>query len=147
MLEEVIRDLPEAMRDFLLQTSVLSQMNYALCEAVTGQAGGQHQLEQLEQLQLFIIPLDDHRNWYRYHHLLSDFLQSMLARTEPKLWVQANVRAARWFENNGFAEEAVEHYLAGRQYDDAVRLIEAHLHEFLTWRQKCRSCSLGDASA
>ena len=131
LLEEVIRDLPEAVRDFLLQTSVLSQMNYALCEAVTGQARGQQQLEQLEQLQLFIIPLDDQRNWYRYHHLLSDFLQSMLARTAPELWVQANVRAAQWFENNGFIVEAVEHYLAGRQYEDVVRLIEGHLHEFL----------------
>ncbi|GGD80988.1 BTAD domain-containing putative transcriptional regulator [Paenibacillus nasutitermitis] len=131
LLEEVIRDLPEAMRDFLLQTSVLSQMNYALCESVTGQAGGQQQLEQLEQLQLFIIPLDEERNWYRYHHLLSDFLQSMLSRTEPKLWIQANMRAAQWLENNGFAEEAAEHYLAGRQYEDAARLIEGHLHEFL----------------
>ncbi|ASS67581.1 MULTISPECIES: BTAD domain-containing putative transcriptional regulator [unclassified Paenibacillus] len=131
LLEEVIGDLPEAMLGFLLQTSVLNQMNYALCEAVTGQSGGQQQLEQLEQLQLFIIPLDDQRRWYRYHHLLSDFLQSMLARTEPELWVQANARAAQWLENNGFVEEAAEHYLAGRQYDDAVRLIEGYLHEFL----------------
>ncbi|QJD85647.1 BTAD domain-containing putative transcriptional regulator [Cohnella herbarum] len=131
LLEEVIRDLPEAMYDFLLQTSVLSQMNYALCEAVTGQARGQQQLEQLEQLQLFIIPLDDQRNWYRYHHLLSDFLQSMLARTAPQLWVRANVRAAQWLEDNGFIVEAVEHYQAGRQYEDVVRLIEAHLHELL----------------
>jgi len=131
LLEEVIRDLPEEARDFLLQTSVLNQMNYALCEAVTGRPGGQQQLEQLEQLQLFIIPLDDGRNWYRYHHLLSDFLQSMLARTAPELWVQANVRAARWFDDHGFAEEAVEHYLAGRQYDDVVRLIEGNLQGFL----------------
>ncbi|WP_256759505.1 BTAD domain-containing putative transcriptional regulator [Cohnella sp. WQ 127256] len=131
LLEEVIRDLPEAMYDFLLQTSVLSQMNYALCEAVTGQPRGQQQLEQLEQLQLFIIPLDDQRNWYRYHHLLSDFLQSMLARTAPELRVQANVRAAQWLEENGFIVEAVEHYLVGRQYEDVVRLIETHLYELL----------------
>lgn len=131
LLEEVIHDLPKAMRDFLLQTSVLSQMNYALCEAVTGQSGGQQQLEKLVQLQLFIIPLDEERSWYRYHHLLSDFLQSTLARTEPELWVQTNARAAQWLENNGFVEEAAERYLAGRQYDDAVRLIEGHLHEFL----------------
>lgn len=131
LLEEVIGDLPEPMRDFLLQTSVLSQMNYALCEAVTGQARGQQQLEQLEQLQLFIIPLDDQRGWYRYHHLLSDFLQSMLARTAPELSIQAHVRAAQWLENNGFLEEAAEHYLAGQQYVEVVRLIEAHLHQFL----------------
>lgn len=131
LLEEVVGKLPEAIREFLLQTSVLSQMNYAVCEAVTGQAGGQRHLEQLEQLQLFIIPLDDHRNWYRYHHLLSDFLQSMLARTDPKLWIQANVRAAKWHEDHGLIVEAAEHYLAGRQYEDVVRLIEAHLQELL----------------
>ncbi|WP_127529938.1 BTAD domain-containing putative transcriptional regulator [Paenibacillus kobensis] len=131
LLEEVFRDLPEATRDFLLQTSVLNQMNYALCEAVTGQAKGQQQLEQLEQLQLFIIPLDEQRQWYRYHHLLSDFLQSKLARTEPELWIQTNVRAAQWFEHHRFIEEAAEHYLAGQQYEDVVRLIEAHLYAFL----------------
>ncbi|MCR8657439.1 BTAD domain-containing putative transcriptional regulator [Paenibacillus endoradicis] len=131
LLEEVIRDLPEALRDFLLQTSVLNQMNYALCEAVTGQARGQQQLEQLEQLQLFIIPLDDQRNWYRYHHLLSDFLQSMLARSYPKWWVQANTRAAQWLELNGLIVEAADHYLAGRQYEDVARLIEEHLYELL----------------
>lgn len=131
LLEEVIRDLPEAMRDFLLQTSVLSQMNYALCEAVTGQARGQQQLEQLEQLQLFIIPLDDGRNWYRYHHLLSDFLQSMLARKQPELWVQSNTRAAQWLEHNGYIVEAAEHFLVGRQYEDVARLIELHLYELL----------------
>ncbi|MFK7693051.1 BTAD domain-containing putative transcriptional regulator [Paenibacillus sp. HJGM_3] len=131
LLEEVIRDLPEAMRDFLLQTSVLSQMNHSLCEAVTGQSNGQRQLEQLEKLQLFIVPLDDERNWYRYHHLLSDFLQSMLARTAPELWVQANRRAAQWLDNSGFIVEAAEHYLAGRQYEEVVRLIEAHLFKLL----------------
>ena len=131
LLEEVIRDLPREMRDFLLQTSVLSQMNDSLCAAVTGQDGCQHQLEQLEQLQLFIIPLDQERKWYRYHHLLSEFLQTMLARTEPGLWDQANMRAAQWLESNSFFEEAAEHYLAGRQYDEAVALIESHLHEFL----------------
>lgn len=131
LLEEVIRDLPAGLYDFLLQTSVLSQMNYALCEAVTGQAGGQQLLELLEQLQLFIIPLDDHRSWYRYHHLLSDFLQSTLTRTAPELWVQANRRAAEWLENHGFIVDAVEHYLAGNQYEDVARMIEKHLYELL----------------
>ncbi|GLX69733.1 BTAD domain-containing putative transcriptional regulator [Paenibacillus glycanilyticus] len=131
LLEEVIHDLPEEMYDFLLQTSVLSQMNHALCEAVTGQSRGQQQLEQLEQLQLFTIPLDGERIWYRYHPLLSDFLQSVLARTEPKLWIQANVRAAQWLEHNRYIVEAAEHYLAGRQYEDVVRLIEEHLYELI----------------
>ncbi|MBM7567883.1 BTAD domain-containing putative transcriptional regulator [Paenibacillus sacheonensis] len=132
LLQEVYRDLPEAIRDFLLQTCVLSQMNYALCEAVTGQAGAQRQLEQLEQLQLFIVPLDEQREWYRYHHLLADFLQTMLARNAPGLWERANVRAAQWFEHQGFVEEAAEHYLAGRQYEAVVRLIEAHMNELLS---------------
>lgn len=132
LLQEVIRDLAEEMRDFLLHTSVLSQMNYALCEAVTGLAGAQRQLEQLERLQLFIVPLDDQREWYRYHHLLSDFLQTMFARNAPALWERANVRAARWFENQGYIEEAAEHYLTGKQYEDVVRLIETHMNALLS---------------
>jgi LuxR family maltose regulon positive regulatory protein len=88
----------------------------------------QEQLEGLVQLNLFIIPLDDQRNWYRYHHLLSDFLQQILSRSDPDKWVQAHIHAAYWLENHGFDEEAVEHFLEGKHFADAVRLIEKNLH-------------------
>ncbi|GFZ86906.1 hypothetical protein GCM10008018_36250 [Paenibacillus marchantiophytorum] len=131
LLEEVFRDLPEDMRAFLLRTSILSRMNNSLCQAVTGHSDGQTYLEKLEQLNLFTIPLDDHRQWYRYHHLLSDFLQRQFARTAPELWAQAHVHAAQWQESHGFGEAAAEHYLEGRQYDDVVRVIEKNLQDFL----------------
>ncbi|MGG4146050.1 BTAD domain-containing putative transcriptional regulator [Paenibacillus algorifonticola] len=131
LFEEVFRDLPEDMCTFLLQTSILSRMNNSLCQAVTGHSSSQAYLEKLEQLNLFTIPLDDHRHWFRYHPLLSDFLQRQFSRTAPELWAQAHVRAAQWQESHGFEEEAVEHYLEGRQYDDVVRIIEKNLQDFL----------------
>jgi LuxR family maltose regulon positive regulatory protein len=131
LLEEVYRHQSEEMRAFLLQTSILSRMNHSVCQAVTGQLNCQMQLEKLEQWNLFIVPLDDQRNWYRYHQLLSDFLQQLLSRTAPDLWKQAHVRAANWLEKHGFEEEAAEHYLAGGQYDDVVRVIENNLLAFL----------------
>jgi LuxR family maltose regulon positive regulatory protein len=124
LLEEVFLHQPETMRSFLLETSILSRMNHSLCLAVTGQKNSQEQLERLEQLNLFIIPLDEERNWYRYHHLLSDFLRQLGSRTESDKWMQAHVRAAKWLEKHGFDEEAVEHYLEGQQYMDVIRLIE-----------------------
>ncbi|WP_424767692.1 LuxR C-terminal-related transcriptional regulator [Paenibacillus sp. sgz302251] len=127
LLEEVLHHQSEQMRAFLLETSILSRMNRSLCEAVTGKGNSQEQLERLEQLNLFIIPLDDQRNWYRYHHLLSDFLQQLLFRTDSEKWVQAHMNAAHWLENNGFEEDAVQHYIEGKQYADAVRLIEKNL--------------------
>ncbi|QJD85676.1 LuxR C-terminal-related transcriptional regulator [Cohnella herbarum] len=131
LLEEVYLHLPEATRAFMLQTSVLTRMNHSLCEAVTGQLNGQEQLERLEQWNLFITPLDDRRRWYRYHHLMSDFLRRMYVRTHPGQWAQKHVHAARWLESHGFVEEAAEHYLEGRQYEDVVRVIENNLQAFM----------------
>jgi LuxR family maltose regulon positive regulatory protein len=127
LLEEVFHHQSEQMRTFLLETSILNRINHSLCQAVTGQTNCQEQLERLERQNLFIIPLDDQRNWYRYHHLLSDFLQQILFRTDPVKWMQAHIHAAYWLEDHGFEEEAVEHLLEGKQYEDAFRLIEKNL--------------------
>lgn len=130
LLEEIWQHQPKEQRDFLLATSVLSRMNKELCQAVTGRADSQAQLERLERLNLFIVPLDDERSWYRYHHLLSDFLQRVALEDEDN-WLQHHIRAARWLEEHGFVEEAAEHYVNGRQGPDAVRLIERHMHDFM----------------
>lgn len=127
LLEEVFTHLSEEMRAFLLATSILSRMNHSLCQAVTGRQDSQQYLERLEQLNLFIVPLDDQRHWYRYHHLFSDFLQRMGASTDANHWVQAHRNAARWLEDAGLGEDAMEHYLAGGHYADAVRWIETNL--------------------
>ncbi|MFF2912091.1 LuxR C-terminal-related transcriptional regulator [Paenibacillus sp. NPDC057934] len=128
LLEEVFHHLAEPIQSFLLETSILSRMNASLCQAVTGHLNGQKQLERLEQLNLFVIALDDQRNWYRYHHLLSDFLQQILFNTQPDKWIEVHTRAAKWLEDHGFEEEAVEHYIEGKQAKDAVRLIEKNLY-------------------
>lgn len=124
LLEEVLIHQSASMRAFLLETSILSRMNRSLCQAVTGQPNSQEQLVRLEQLNLFIIPLDEERNWYRYHHLLSDFLRHLWSSTDPDQLIQSHIRAANWLESHGFYEEAVEHYLEGKQFADAIRLIE-----------------------
>ncbi|WP_158602230.1 LuxR C-terminal-related transcriptional regulator [Cohnella endophytica] len=127
LLEEVFEHQSESMRAFLLETSMLNRMNHSLCEAVTGLSNSQERLEELERLNLFIIPLDEQRNWYRYHHLLSDFLQHLFIRTDTDKGIQVHIRAANWLEQHGLDEEAVEHYLEGKQYADVVRLIERNL--------------------
>lgn len=131
LLEEVFRNQEEELRQFLLATSILSRMNQSLCQAVTGRPNCQQLLERLVQLNLFIIPLDEHQNWYRYHHLLSDFLQQQLERTAPDRKKQAHVRAASWLEAQGLYEEAAEHFLAGQQYEDVIRIVEAHRFELI----------------
>ncbi|MFC3802378.1 BTAD domain-containing putative transcriptional regulator [Cohnella sp. GCM10012308] len=134
LLEEVYRDLDEPLRAFLLETSVLARMNPPLCEAVTGRSDCRELLARLEQLNLFLIPLDEERHWYRYHHLLSDFLRNLYAGTDPEGWAAAHARAARALEGQSFVEEAGEHYLEGRMYEDAVRLIERHLPDLIRSR-------------
>lgn|GEM_PF-271123 len=131
LLEEVFCHQPEPLRDFLLQTSILSRMNHALCEAVTGQTNGQEQLERLERLNLFIVSLDDQRKWYRYHQLLADFLQKQFSAATPDEVEQAHRRAAWWLEQQGLEEEAVEHYLQAGHHADAVRLIEKNLRTLM----------------
>ncbi|RED55741.1 BTAD domain-containing putative transcriptional regulator [Cohnella lupini] len=130
LLEEVFENLAEPLR-FLLETSILTRMNHSLCEAVTGRNDCQAQLARLEQLNLFIIPLDEERYWYRYHHLLSDFLRHAFSIRDPDKRAQAHARAAHWLESQGFVEDAAEHYLAGRRYEDIVRLMEHRLLELI----------------
>ncbi|SEO80311.1 LuxR family transcriptional regulator, maltose regulon positive regulatory protein [Paenibacillus sp. OV219] len=124
LLEEVLNQQSASIRAFLLDTSILSRMNRSLCQAVTGQQNSQEQLEKLEKLNLFIVPLDEERNWYRYHHLLSDFLRHLWSRTDPDQMIQAHIRAAKWLEHHGFDEEAVEQYLEAKEFEDVIRLIE-----------------------
>ncbi len=131
LLEEVFRHQTEELRSFLLRTSILSRMNHSLCQAVTGQESSQEQLEKLEQYHLFIIPLDEQQEWYRYHHLWSEFLHKMFYRQSEVEWEKAHVHAASWLESHGFLEEAAEHYLTGRQFQEVVRIMEEHLYTFL----------------
>lgn len=130
LFEEVLSRQPGELRRFLLETSILDRMTGALCDALTGREDGQDTLEFLDQANTFIVPLDNERRWYRYHHLFTDLLRMRLERRfapasgEQVIGaVELHVRASRWWETNGFAETAIGHTLQACDYDRAARLI------------------------
>jgi LuxR family maltose regulon positive regulatory protein len=112
--EEVLRRQPGATRWFLVRTSILGRMCAGLCDTVTDGGGSQAMLEKLEHSNLFVVPLDDERQWYRYHQLFAQMLRAELARGEPGLAPALHGKASAWFEAEGWHEEAVAHALAGR---------------------------------
>jgi len=129
LTEEVLKSLPERVSLFLLQTSILGSMCGPLCEAVVEsgafeQTNGLAMLEYLEHMNLFLIPLDDERSWYRYHHLFADVLNRRLEQLNSRLVPDLNRRACKWFEENGFIPEAIRHSLAAGDQDRATQLIE-----------------------
>ncbi|MBN1979278.1 MAG: LuxR family transcriptional regulator [Anaerolineae bacterium] len=128
LVEEVLRRQPEAVQAFLLQTSVLERLTASLCDAVTGLAGSQAMLEKLERNNLFIFPLDNRRQWYRYHHLFAELLRRQMAARDLAV---LHRRAAEWYEANGLAAEAIDHALKASDLGRAVRLIEQNALEML----------------
>jgi LuxR family maltose regulon positive regulatory protein len=125
LIEEVLQRAPQAVREFLGQTAVLDRLCGSLCDAVTGQSGGSEMLEYLERANLFVIPLDDRREWYRYHHLFADVLRSRLLALGREHISALYSRASGWFEGNGLPEEAIRHAFAASDFSRAARLIEA----------------------
>jgi LuxR family maltose regulon positive regulatory protein len=127
LLAEVLDRQPASTRRFLLATSVLDRLCAPLCDAVAPDAGdSQGVLEELERANLFLVPLDDERVWYRYHHLLADALRARLAR-EAGAGAAAELhrRAGAWFGREGLLPEAIGHALAGYAAEDAATWIEA----------------------
>jgi LuxR family maltose regulon positive regulatory protein len=129
LIEEVFERQTESIQAFLLQTSILERLTGPLCDAVVGQAGnltcdGQAALECLERDNLFIVPLDDERRWYRYHRLFADLLRQRLHRTYPDRMLVLHRCASEWFEQNGLVAEAIDHALAAEDLGRAAALIE-----------------------
>jgi len=126
LLNEVLKHQPDLVREFLLRTSILERMTGTLCDALTGRSDGQVVLERLEQSKsnLFIVPLDEQHNWYRYHHLLSDLLQSRLQQFHSELLPELHQSASLWFEVNGFLDDAIHHAVSGGDLEKAADLIE-----------------------
>jgi LuxR family maltose regulon positive regulatory protein len=127
LADEVLNQRPKGTLDFLLHTSILERLCGPLCDAVTGESGGQAILENLHHANLFITPLDDEGRWYRYHHLFAEVLQARLGKNEPGLPPRLHTRASEWFERSGLQTEAVEHSLQGLDWSRAIRLIEANM--------------------
>jgi LuxR family maltose regulon positive regulatory protein len=132
LVEEVLRRQPEDMQSFLLQTSILENLNGPLCDAVTelqpggGSRSGQQILDELERANLFLVPLDAERRWYRYHHLFADLLKARLNQAQPDMAARLHLRASAWFAQNGYITEAIQHLFAAGETEQAAELIERY---------------------
>jgi LuxR family transcriptional regulator, maltose regulon positive regulatory protein len=124
LMEEVLQRQPERARSFLLQTSILDRLSGPLCNAVTERDDGRGLLETLERGNLFVVPLDDQRQWYRYHHLFADVLQARLIEEQTDRVSELHRRASIWYEQNNLLPEAIQHALIGKDFDRAAHLIE-----------------------
>ncbi len=135
LVEEVLRHQSEPVQRFLLTSAMLDRLTGALCDAVTGRDDGSETLMTLERANLFVVALDDRREWYRYHHLFADVLRTRLLAERPEQVPLLHQRASSWYESHGLAEEAVRHALAGRDVDRAAHLIEMAVPEMRRLRQ------------
>ncbi len=124
LVEEVLQRQPEGIRNFLLKTSILDRLCGPLGDAVIGQEDGKEMLGALERDNLFIVPLDDQRQWYRYHHLFADVLQAHLMEEQPDQVSTLHRRACEWYEQNDLRPDAIHHALAANDIDLAASLIE-----------------------
>jgi len=126
LLEEVLAREPQEVQTFLLQTAILTRLTAPLADAVTGVSGGQEMLDKLARRSLFVVPLDDERRWYRYHHLFADLLQARLYQLERERVARLLSRAAEWCEEEGLVAEAVSYALAAQEYGRAGEWIARH---------------------
>jgi LuxR family maltose regulon positive regulatory protein len=150
LVEEVLAQQSPTIQEFLLKTSLLKRLNASLCDMVlqkrdreagstsgpraslsAPQSPSQQILEELEAANLFVVPLDGGRRWYRYHHLFSDLLQQRLKQTQPHVVTELHCLASLWHEQNGFLTEAIDHALAAGEHERAADLIERVAEE--TW--------------
>ena len=131
LAEEVLERQIDRVQTFLLETSILGSLSGPLCDALTGREDGQRTLERLERENLLVVPLDDDRVWYRYHHLFADFLRSRLERERSEQLAPLHLRASEWYEENALVAEAVRHALSAGDHERAARLMESGVGQ--TW--------------
>ena len=123
LAEEILATLSDEEREFLLQSSILKRLSASLCEAVTGTKNSGRILRELEHSNLFVVPLDDHGEWYRYHQLFAEFLRYELNNTRPQLVPMLHKRASEWFEQAGLVEEAINHAFTADKFAWAGLLV------------------------
>jgi LuxR family maltose regulon positive regulatory protein len=131
LADEVLDGQPGQVRAFLLETSVLERLSGELCDAVTGRAGSQAMLQDIERAGLFLVPLDEVRGWWRYHHLFADLLQTRLQAEQPGRVQALHRAAAAWCEEHDLTDDAVRHALAAGDAARAARLVERHVETLL----------------
>ncbi len=136
LVEEVLQRQPEAVRSFLLQTAILDRLNGPLCDAVTGQEEGNARLEALERGNFFVVPLDDTRHWYRYHHLFAEVLSARLLAEQPTHVSTLHRRASAWYEQHGSVVDAIRHALAAEDFGRVADLVELAVPAMARSRQE-----------
>ncbi len=153
LIEEVLELQSDEVRSFLFQTSILDRFTGDLCNAVTKRDDAEEILAFLERSNLFIVPLDEHRQWYRYHRLFADLLQARLRENHPAEFPTLHERASRWHQKNGFLSSAVDHALAAGQHGKAVELIgeiaekklmRSETATLLAWKEKLPPAALAE---
>jgi LuxR family transcriptional regulator, maltose regulon positive regulatory protein len=135
LTDEVLVRQPDELREFLVHTAVLDRLTGPLCDAVTGRSDGATVLAALERTNVFLVPLDHHRSWYRYHHLFADALRARLLADRPEAVPRLHLAASAWYAAAGHAAEAVRHALAGEAFDRAAFLMEEAVPELRRTRQ------------
>jgi LuxR family maltose regulon positive regulatory protein len=147
LTDEVLDRQPDPVHRFLLHTCILERMCSDLCDAVIGEStageASQRILEQLQQANLFIVPLDGERRWYRYHRLFAELLRARLQENEPDRLTELHRAAAIWYDENGLPTEAVHHALAIPDYDLAASVIERAIRQVLTWSSLSTATFMG----
>jgi LuxR family transcriptional regulator, maltose regulon positive regulatory protein len=129
LAEEVLEQQSDRVRTFLLETSVLERLSGDLCDAVTGRTGSQSLLEQVERAGLFLVPLDEVRGWWRYHHLFAELLRARMQEEQADRAVQLHRSAAAWYQERGLPDDTVRHAVAAGELTWAARLIEKYFDE------------------
>jgi LuxR family transcriptional regulator, maltose regulon positive regulatory protein len=145
LVDEVLGAQPAHVRGFLVQTSILDRLSGPLCDAVTGQRGGKAMLESLDRANLFVVPLDDSRRWYRYHHLFADVLHADLTDDQPDGVPELHRRASGWYERHGEPSQAIRHALAAGDVERAAELVELAIPAARRSRQEATIRSWLDA--
>lgn len=131
LVEEVLQRQTEDVQAFLLQTSLLDRLCAPLCDALTGQTTAAAMLETLDRSNLFVVPLDNQRQWYRYHHLFGELLRDRLRRWQPDQVAALHRCASDWYAANGLPRDAIQHALAASDFARAAELIESIARDML----------------
>lgn len=132
LLEEVLNNQAPDLHEAIVRLAVLDRFNAPLCESVTGHADGQGMLQRLEQANLFLVPLDNRREWYRFHHLFADLLRHRLRQLEPDVELELHARASCWLEDNGLVLESLKHVVAAGSLDGATGVLRRHWKDVIT---------------
>lgn len=145
LTEEVLNQQSPDIQSFLLRTSILGRLTGELCDAVTGSENGRLLLEELYKDNLFLLPLDDDQQWYRYHHLFADLLQDRQRMLHKEETADLHRRASQWYAQAGYSSEAIQHAIDAEDYETAVSLIEDHAMDMLMqWHAKTVTAWMAD---